>query len=319
MRHGLLAVTVAALMLLVGICTGIFQIDHGGNGSSSLNDNIRKYTGDIRDLRNFTLNTTLPGESPIMKIYNVAVPPYDREWCEEQIRILYPGWLDAGIEVTESKEPFVSMIFSTDTEVISVTNSGNFEYYNKTASIRWSPVLNNIINIKRNQTGEPLPAVLSKEDAYQAAIRYINIHGGFPPGFTSFHNSTIQTSNGNISVESGYIFHFARNFSGYPLIGTGAIIWITPLGDIVSYGRLWRDIGNVKRSVRVVSARQALEYLDKNGFVYEKMPIETVELGYYSGYQMNILKELSPVWIFYTDQGYSEYRIVDAVGLKFGG
>jgi hypothetical protein len=320
MRHGLLAVAVAALLLPVGIYTGIVQSDHGGNGGgNSLNDNVRNYTGDISDLRNFTLNTTLPGDSHVMKIYNVVVPLYGRDWCEDQIRTFYRGWLDAVVEVKETEDPFISTVFYGNGEVISVHNSGNFEYHNNTASIRWHPVLDDIMRIKRNQTGEPLPAVLSKEEAYQAAIRYINLHGGFPPGYTNFYNSTIQTSNGKVTVESGYIFHFTRNFSGYPLIGTGAMIWITPLGDVVSYNRLWRDIGDVKRSVRVVSAQQALEYLDKNGFVYEKMPIEKVELGYYTGYHEDILKELAPVWIFYTDLQQSEYRVVDAVGLNFAG
>jgi hypothetical protein len=320
MRQGLLAVAVAALMLPVGIYTGIIQADNGGNRDSGSHiDNVHNYKGAISDLRNFTLNTTLPGESPLMKIYKVIVPQYDRGWCEEQIRTFYPGWLDAGVEVKETKDPFVSTIFSTDTEVISVHSSGNLEYYNNTASIRWHPVLNEIMRIKRNQTGEPLPTVLSKDEAYQAAIRYIDLHGGFPPGYTNFHNSTIQTSNGKITVESGYLFRFARIFSGYPEVGPGAMIWITPLGDVVTYSRLWRDIGAVKGTVKIVTAQQALEYLDKNGFVYETEPIEKVELGYYSGYHEDILKELSPVWIFYTDQQHSQYRVVDAVGLTFGG
>ena len=51
MRNGLLPFLVAALLLPVGIYTGIVQSDRGQNGGGSLNDNTNMYSGDIAYLR----------------------------------------------------------------------------------------------------------------------------------------------------------------------------------------------------------------------------------------------------------------------------
>jgi hypothetical protein len=322
MRHGLLAVAVAALMLPVGIYSGIVYTGHvsvGDSDDESADEDGFVPPDEIGDLKYLTLNTTVPSKTPNMRVYRLAVPDYSRVWCENKVRQLYPGWLDGNVTVESSKFIINITIFRKGTETITVKENGEFEYHDNSVDLKWSAIYRDYENRRQNDTGASISGMISQTEAYDVAVGYIRAHGGFPQDYVSLANHTSITAHNDISTNSSYFITFTQKFDGYILMEQCAMVWVTPLGDVESFTVLWRETAGAKSTVKVVSAAKALEYLDKSGVFYEKTSIEKMELGYSAESHFTITTEMVPVWIFHADPESGGNVVVDAVGLNFAG
>ena len=289
--------------------------------------------GDINNLQNFTLNTSLPADHPRMNIYDLKKPSYSRAIFLNLIKKYYPDWLNGsvdievkGVDVRGDTRHFTSL--TKGSSQIWVWDSGYVEYYEAAASKRWQPVEDGMRRAKQSFHGEQGVIfegneLISKDEARNISIRYARDHGGLPADwYISKSGGSTMMGGGSVILDS-YLIYLDRRIEGFPVVGSGgegAMISLTPLGEVNHYLVLWREISGVRKMTTIISAAEALAYLDRHPAhctMHGKMTVEAIELGYFSSHFDGVQTEMGPVWIFYTNAKHTQYEVVDAAGLSF--
>lgn len=272
-------------------------IDHLANNHKNLqNDNI-------------SFNVTLTNKTPSMSIYDIEVQNYTKANCLKLINSTYPSWMNDNVSVKYSKIIQNSTIYIKENETISVFENGAIEYFNRSAIERW-------ISNKSNQA--VINLIKSKNEAYNISVEYIKNHGGFPKDYFLFHTDIAYNVHNDTSSVEAYCFHFQRKIDGYTITGkSGEGVWVymTPLGDIITYHSMWTEINQINKTINVKSSKDASDCLKEhfNG----NFNVEDVQLGYYFSNKTISPTNLVPVWIFYTDINNTQYYLIDAIDLNY--
>ena len=127
----------------------------------------------------------------------------------------------------------------------------------------------------------------------------------------------------NVSLVDMYHVNFQRKFDGRNLIGDGAVVSISPTGQIYMYEFYWKNIQESRHTEKVVSATEALLYLDTHLPVWfcsgqPSVVIDKIELGYHLGDHTDEWTETKPIWIMHATVGNGpDYHFyIDAVNLS---
>ena len=335
MRTPFAVLSCCGLLLLVSISTGLISDYYDPGRLSARSSAGMPVMGDINNLENFTLNTSLPEDQPLMKVFILEKPSYGRAYCEEQINKYYPGWLDGPVNVREIKGDnggtIRNTIFEKDGSQISVRDSGQLDYYNRAVHERWDGVMSRMRQSCQSFYGDQDLVfegnrLISKSEACNLSIQYAWDHVGLPAGWYVSYQGKWVTSNSyyNYTIVDGYSVRINTRLESRPVIGSDGIrIGMTPLGDVSLCTFLWKDASASKKLTSTRSAAEALAYLDRHPAhctctCHGKVAIEGIEIGYLSvDFSSAAQVEMAPVWIFYTNPNRTEYELVDAVGLRF--
>jgi hypothetical protein len=313
--------------------SAFFINDYSKSGNIFYLAGGRPEMGDINNLRNFAVNTSLPKDPRSMKIYAIRNPTFTQESCSNLVDRDYPGWLDDSVTVKESSgehggETVRGTSFKKDERQILVHDSGSLQLMEESATFRWESVKNRMRAANQSFRGEQNMTfedtlLVSKDEALNRSIDYALDHGGLPADwFVSSRAVSVEMGMG-CTFACDYLIYLDRKVDGYPVVGSGgegAMVGMTPLGEVSNYIVLWRDISGVKRTAHIVSSETALAYLDRHPAhctMHGKVTIERIELGYYSAPFDNVQTEMNPVWVFYTNPQCTQYEFVDALGLRF--
>jgi hypothetical protein len=343
----LIFIIVTSGLLMVGAITTNLFVSNNYSKQMNQEGGHNYITSAGNRTGNLSLNISLPSENVEIKVYNLVVPKYQVSQLNQSLDKYYPNWRDTDMKMLEMPEINATR-FSKFTDVIFIEEAGRLRYTNKTALDKWKTCYklvlddiakgdnvsqNNIsdINGSANETTnssslktDELNAAkalyekqISKDDAYNISLNYIQSHGGLPDNnYLSFSGHALLGYL-NWEIPSYFAFRFQRKVDGYPIVGSGgdcANVKVTPLGDIYEYSVLWREFSDSFEKITVKNATAAFVSLESS--VRGNWTIEHIELGYYSADAFKIISKSNPVWIFYTDKNRTNYFCVDAINLK---
>ncbi len=129
-----------AFTMLIGaaLTSNLLYIKNASNTNQMTSSNPIVFgSGEVRNL---TLNTMLPNDTPSMKIYNLLVPQFNLSYCKNVVNNFYPEWLGDDVKVNEiydDDNTFFSTCFVKGNETIRIYKSGALEYFNRSAQQKW--------------------------------------------------------------------------------------------------------------------------------------------------------------------------------------
>jgi len=298
-----LSVTIISAMLIESLIT----IDEMNGGEPH----------GINTSYNTTYNVSIPRDTPKINTYELTNPDVSQQYCSILINNTYNRWIDNKTRIKNTND---SIIYLKDNETIDINKmSGRLDYSNISAFFKWNDYQNKYLlnpqNIELNISNvDKINSLINSSVAYNISIEYMRTHGGLPQNMFLYQNRTINVKcySLNISYPSNYLFRFQRTIDSHPILGgEGVVLTISPLGDILSYYLLWRNVINSSKSITVISALDSANYLNKH--ITKNITVEKIEIGYYSNQDDETQYQLSPVWIFYTNKEYDLCTCVDAV------
>jgi hypothetical protein len=315
MRRKLFSAVVLALLMPVG--TASYFIYDGGYRAT--------YWGDLGDIKHLELNTTVPKERPTVKIYNLGLPPFGREWADRQVETRFPGWTYGRVLESKTYREYTYLGLENPNETISIYGNGHVEYWNESVlegstKTIWDIYTHNESAL--NASGSP-HNFITEEDVNSLAFKVLSAHCNPPDGFYLDHIQTVWLGYINVSLVDMYHVNFQRKFDGRNLIGDGAVVSISPTGQIYMYEFYWKNIQESRHTEKVVSATEALLYLDTHLPVWfcsgqPSVVIDKIELGYHLGDHTDEWTETKPIWIMHATVGNGpDYHFyIDAVNLS---
>ena len=235
---------------------------------------------------NITINCEFPNETQYMKIYSLKPFNFSLENCNDTLDKFFPNFRNnSEINTTNVHR---GIVYHKNNTHITICKSGGIAYYVDPLYSKG----NNTINISQ---------------AKKISYNFVSQHGNFSDDI--YLNSTINMSNYGID---GFTFIYMRNISNYPIVGNGVkgiMVFIDSLtGNVTSYTRLLREIGEPVEYKKIITAKLAFLYLNNHLRDYTAN-ITSIKLGYFV---KNIYWEqlkMYPVWIFYAeDNEFKEYE-----------